>query len=754
MPKSGAERWDLIVVGAGPAGSTLATLVKKHSPDARVLILEQEGFPRHHVGESLLPAAVPVLMEMGAYEKIAAQGFLTKIGLVCVWGPDRTPWDASFDRIKFLARGSKSAKGRAYSWHVERARYDAALARHAEDSGVAVRMGVRALKPVERGGAVTGVAVRDTDGTTRELACRTLADCSGQNGFLSKFRPVRRPLAELKNVSAYAYFKGAKWRVEYTGHPDKSAVFICSVPQGWFWYIPLKPDTVSVGLVAKAEYVKKRGVADFRTYFMDALKGCEEIWPLVKDARLLTGMDPKQPAKDFFTERDFSFEGREACGDGWIAAGDAAFFIDPLLSSGVVLAHLSGHRAAYTVKTLWEEKDRAARAAVAADYGSFCRTLGSGFLDLVRYWYGHEPRAAGWWKSAARVLKRRAPYHLTDKDAFISVISGISAHFERAYVDGARYADSDVLREPWARRRIKEERSFHAPYLFMTGKNSSLWREKRGGREQGLAPRAWSEDLVPSWSMRRRDSTRLVPLAGTGLLRPMTEVSFFWRDGVRGERALAGASRVMPRPCVAVLDAIDGERALGQIRAGLLSRFPLPAVVLNDQFEQLLKDLDGLGVIRLKRSKKTPGGPEPLPGPWRAFRDAERMLVGFTHRQAEAERLLTDLLDQGFDHGWVRALRGEARRQAGRFDEALADFDAAERSRFSLPEPARGRLGVLASQFEETTERSWLLDRLMSWREAAARRDASDVPAWLSQDRWAELRGRATAFLIPQSSRS
>jgi hypothetical protein len=328
------------------------------------------------------------------------------------------------------------------------------------------------------------------------------------------------------------------------------------------------------------------------------------------------------------------------------------------------------------------------------------------------------------------------------------VISGISAQFERAYVDGSRYADSDVLREPWARRRIKERRSFHAPYLFMNGPNASIWQGKEEWRGEGLPERAWSDALVPSWRMRRVDSTRWVPLAGTGQLRPMTEVSFA-RKGAGGKSRLAGASRVMPRPCLAILDLIDGRRSLGEIRARLLELFPLPAAILNAQLEELVKDLDGLGVVDLKpaRVRARPAAREDAR--WRAFRDAERLLLGRTHREAEAERILTGLIDGGFPGGWVRALRGEARRQARRFDEALADFDEARRRGFSLPEARKGRLGALFADFEETTERRWLLDRFMSWREAARARDSSDVPSWLGEERWAELKEETDAFLRP-----
>jgi len=114
--------YDLIVVGGGPAGSTMATLVKQHNPDARVLVLDKEGFPRHHVGESLLPGMVHVLEEMGVVEKVKDHGFPKKFGVVFVWGKDRTPWDADF--IKFsdeVLQKYGEVLGREATWQVTRA---------------------------------------------------------------------------------------------------------------------------------------------------------------------------------------------------------------------------------------------------------------------------------------------------------------------------------------------------------------------------------------------------------------------------------------------------------------------------------------------------------------------------------------------------------------------------------------------------------------------------------------------------------
>src|SRR5262249_44197965 len=112
-------RYDLVVVGAGPAGTTMASLVKKHDPAARVLIIERETFPRHHIGESLLPGMIPVLKEMGVFDKMNEGGFPRKMGAVFVWGKDRTPWDADFNNLNLeMVRRHGRMLDAEFSWQV------------------------------------------------------------------------------------------------------------------------------------------------------------------------------------------------------------------------------------------------------------------------------------------------------------------------------------------------------------------------------------------------------------------------------------------------------------------------------------------------------------------------------------------------------------------------------------------------------------------------------------------------------------
>ncbi|HVA66297.1 MAG TPA: tryptophan 7-halogenase [Elusimicrobiota bacterium] len=335
------RQYDLLIIGGGPAGATLGTLVKKYNPSVRVAIVEMEDFPRHHVGESLLPAVPPILREMGVFEEIAGAGFPKKLGGTYVWGRSRAPWTADFEGLtpeQRLGMSWDKLDSAAYSWQVRRAKYDHILLEHARKCGVEIIRG-RAESVLESGGRIAGAKVALAGGPDVEISSHLSADCSGQRGFLSKFRAIREFDERLQNVAMYAYFRGAPWRTKFIGHPDKTRIFICSVSRGWFWYIPIGEDIVSVGLVTTGEHLRENRIKDLRAFFAREIKACPEIGQLLASAEWVGDFD--STGKDFFTAKDWSYLCRQAAGPGWLAAGDAAVFVDPVFSSGVTIAHLS-----------------------------------------------------------------------------------------------------------------------------------------------------------------------------------------------------------------------------------------------------------------------------------------------------------------------------------------------------------------------------------------------------------------------------
>jgi flavin-dependent dehydrogenase len=713
------DAWDLIVVGGGPAGSTLAGLAKKYEPSASVLILEKDPFPRHHVGESLLPGAIPVLKELGVHAKIDAEGFPRKMGVVFVWGDDRKPWDADFNNLN-LAMVEKYGRmlDAEFSWQALRSRYDEILLDHAAGLGAEVRFGWRAVSAVEEDGRVVGVVI-EKDGRRETLRCGTLADCSGQSGFLGAQRGVRSFDEDLKNVAGYAYFKGAKWKFEYQGHPDKTKIFVCSVPEGWFWYIPLSKDMVSVGLVSKAKFVKEHADGrDFRKYFFGALERCAEIQPLLKQAELMADVDPRAPGKDFFSAADWSYQNERACGDGWLAAGDAAFFLDPLLSSGVMMAHLSGHRAAYTWLTARREADAEVRRLLWSDYDRFCKEVAGAFSALVRFWYRHDPNARAWWSEARAALGGRTPIDLDDKTAFVAVAAGLTYYFERAYTSQNLLFGSSGAEHSWQWEGTKLElKNWTRQILAIveTGflKAEPARDEKVRRAETEVARREIPDSWVPRLTKRIEEQVTFLPASADGRLFPARRFRVVVREGLDEGGDASNPRRVLPRSYALALSLVDGRRAVGEIKRELSRRSALPRDLLDGQAFRLLKDLAVLGAIEwIENAGPTPTDPAPRSrDAWGHFRDGEAGLR--RGDPAAAEAALSRSISGGAPGPWTYALRGEAYRHLGRLAEAARDLDEALRlSAVPRPNVGPSRLDAMREEFESGVERATLEDRI------------------------------------------
>jgi len=523
-----AEFRDLVVIGGGPAGSTLAGLVKKYAPERKVLLVEKASGPRHHVGESLLPGLVPVLKELGVYEKIDAAGFPKKIGANYQWGMDGAVWENDFNDVnvsEMLRRGGLPPKIE-YAWQVRRSKY-------AESLGVEVVRGAQAEAPLEGdGGRVAGLRVRVGIGT-REYRAPLVADCSGQAGFLSRFRAVRDYNARIKNVAAYAYWRGAEWKYKYNGHPDKTKIFICSVPQGWFWYIPIDDGVVSVGLVTGVDRLKEEG-GDLRALYDRALAACPEISPLLGKAEMVPDFDGS--GESFFTQSDWSYLSAASSGPGWLAAGDAAVFVDPILSSGVTLAHLSAHRAAYTVLAEWNEPSAELRHLAWEDYGRSGRESAAQFLALALFWYGRDRHAASWWGKAKEVQRAWLPAEMGDQTAFITVSAGLTRYYERA-LSAAR-----LLEE-----RTPDPKDYPF-YVSVLGRDAAL--ESRAAADPADSSR-------PKLLFPRLTETVFFPKHGEGKLQPVSRVRFLKHDAADLVADAANPRLIVTRWHLALLDGLE-----------------------------------------------------------------------------------------------------------------------------------------------------------------------------------------------------
>ena len=406
---------DVVVIGGGPGGSAAATMLARKG--WQVLLLEREHFPRDHVGESLLPASIPVLEELGVLPEVEAQGFLRKGGATMVWGKDKTPWSWFF---------AETNRRYPHSYQVWRPQFDQLLLDNAASNGVDVRQGCqvtgvqfeglevevkssenrhepggnddssderRSSSSGRRGGpesAVSEVRYFTDSGQERTVRADFVVDASGQGALLGRQLGLRRWDESFRNLAVYAYYAGAK-RLD---PPADTNIFIESYPNGWLWTIPLHTGWASVGAVvdqkAGESLLREMGPARF---LADQLAQAPHTAQLLETAQQVSGP---------FLVKDWSYACDEIAGDGYVLLGDAACFIDPLFSSGVHLALMSGVLAAAYVTTAL--RDPAMASAAAEVYQELYYKEYHHFREMVRLFYSSNRTVDSYFWEARRIL--------------------------------------------------------------------------------------------------------------------------------------------------------------------------------------------------------------------------------------------------------------------------------------------------------------------------------------------------------------
>jgi flavin-dependent dehydrogenase len=319
----------VVVIGGGPAGSTAATLIARAGQP--VLLLERDRFPRFHIGESLIPETYGVLERLGMLPKMQGSHFIKKYSVQFVGASGRL--SEPFYFVDHKPHPSSQ------TWQVRRSEFDQMLLENAREHGVDAREGVRVLEVLFDGARAVGVRIQDADGVERTVAASVVVDASGQSSMIMSRLGLRDWDPLLKKAALWTYWKGA---YRDTGH-DEGATIVLQIEskQGWFWYIPLHDDIVSVGVVASHEYLfKNRADKDHATIYAEEVDRC----PAVKQRIANAGR-----ATQYYAAKEYSYRSRQAAGDGWVLVGDAFGFLDPLYSSGVLLALKSGQLAADAV---------------------------------------------------------------------------------------------------------------------------------------------------------------------------------------------------------------------------------------------------------------------------------------------------------------------------------------------------------------------------------------------------------------------
>jgi flavin-dependent dehydrogenase len=315
--------YDVVVVGGGPAGSTSSAVLAMHGH--KVLVLEKEKFPRYHIGESLLPFGYFPLKRIGMLEKLEKSHFPRKYAVQFAGQDGRI--SAPFYFHQHLQHEA------AITWQVVRGEFDQMLLENAREKGVEVREETKATGILREDGQVVGVTAAGKDGREYEVRAKMTIDASGRDIFTLSKTNGRKWDPVLNKMAVWTYYRGA---MRDPGI-DEGSTTVAMVPErGWFWYIPLPDDVVSVGVVAEKNYLFGQP-RDLSEIFLGEVE--KNLW-------IKQHLAPGQQFGKYHTTREYSYRGDFSAEDGLVLVGDAFAFLDPVFSSGVYLALRSGELAA------------------------------------------------------------------------------------------------------------------------------------------------------------------------------------------------------------------------------------------------------------------------------------------------------------------------------------------------------------------------------------------------------------------------
>jgi len=432
METASARDFDLIVLGGGPGGATLAafTAMQGH----RVLLLEREKFPRHQIGESLLPATVHGICRLlGINDELERQNFPVKRGGTFRWGKKTAPWTFTF------SNSPNSPTGTAYQ--VERMKFDTILLNNARSRGVDVReqhMATRLLCDKNR---VVGVAYTNSGGGELTATARYVVDAGGNRSCFHKYCGERVFSRFFQNVALYCYYENGK----RLPPPDSGNVLSVAFKDGWFWYIPLSATLTSVGVV-----VSREAAETIQSGPEQAMLGFIDQAPLIKEYLLGATRVKSGPYGEYRVRKDYSYCNTRFWKSGFALIGDAACFIDPVFSSGVHLSTYSALLAARSVNTCLQGEVISEEACFEEFERRYRREFGNFYQFLVGFYDMQVDEESYFWRARKIVATDER-----ENVAFVRLVAGLSALDEPIFGEGQEFFESRIGFGEWFERAVQ-----------------------------------------------------------------------------------------------------------------------------------------------------------------------------------------------------------------------------------------------------------------------------------------------------------
>ena len=340
--QSNETTYDVVIIGGGPAGSTVATILA--DAGRRVLVAERTKYPRFHIGESLMPETYWVFKRLGMLPKLRGSNFVRKHSVQFVTASGKESQPFYFDEM--------NPHECSVTWQVVRSEFDKMMLDNAAEHGAEVWEETNVtdvtLEPTDSDELprATGVTLQRKGQSPRKITCKVVVDATGTNALLARKLGIKDSDPKLRKASLFAHYKGGR----RDPGKDEGATLVLSTKNqdGWFWYIPLPDDIVSVGVVGEIDRLITNRTTTPEQTLEEEIQNCLSLIPRLENAERISPVHVLS---------DFSYRARRCAGEGWILVGDAFGFLDPMYSSGVFLALKSGEMAADAIDEAFEKND-------------------------------------------------------------------------------------------------------------------------------------------------------------------------------------------------------------------------------------------------------------------------------------------------------------------------------------------------------------------------------------------------------------